>query len=146
MEAITGVPEINRKLRNLERKAARKVGRKAVNKGLTVLAKAIRSKAPRKLRPIVGKRHKKNRNTKEMEAKAGVAVGMSKKKKEKFGERWYLFLQATGTRDRKTRRGGRRGRLVAKTFVPEAFAASKSSVLAAMENTLKQNLESEAVR
>lgn len=144
MEAITGVPELNRRLKNLERKAARKVGRKAVNKGLGVLVKAIRAKAPRKLRPIVGKRHKKNRNTKELEAKAGVGVGMSAKKREKNG--WYLFLQATGTKDRTTKRGGRRGRLVAANFVPEAFAASQSSVMAAMENTLKQQLEAEAVR
>lgn len=144
MQPITGVPELNRKLRNLETKVARKVGRKAVNKGLTVLARAIRSKAPRTLRPIVGKRHKKNRNTKQLEAKAGVGVGMNSKKAEKYG--WYLFLQATGTRDRKTRRGGRRGRIVAKSFVPEAYNASKSSVMSAMESTLKQSLEAEAAR
>lgn len=144
MEQITGVQELNRKLRNLDKAMARKIGRKAVNKGLTVLAKAIRAKAPRKLRGIIGKRHKKDRNTKLFVAKAGVGVALTKKKKGKYG--WYLFLQAVGTKQRITKRGGRRGRLVSKNFVPEAYNESQAAVMGAMEASLRANIEAEARR
>lgn len=152
---ITGVPEVDAKLRNIDTKVAKRVGRKAVNAGLRVLAKRIKAAVPeaettghgrRKLQTSVGTRNKKNRRANVQEAKAGIGVGNAAKKAVP-----HAHLIAAGTGERytgsSTRRGrtkstgnqrAYRGRVTPRPFVRTGGTVSQSEVLQVMIDKLKE--------
>ena len=84
---ITGMKEIDSKLRHLSGRAARTIARKAVNAGSAELVKGIKADTPKgptrknethrpgALKRSVGKRFKKGRKSGLYEGKAGYNVG-----------------------------------------------------------------------
>lgn len=82
---ITGADEILKKLENLGTKSAKKIARSAINKGLRIVTKSMKTEVPAQYKDAkraIGSRFDKKggENKDEVRAKAGVAVGFGRKK------------------------------------------------------------------
>lgn len=142
---VTGIKELDAKLERLEKRDSRRVGRKALGKGLTVVARAIRKRAPvgktKRLKKSVGSRQKKNRRKGIQEAKAGIGVGGRRNKLAPHGH-----LVGLGTGPRVTGDLSYRGEMPANPFVRQGMTASKASSHSAIVAELRKGLEKAARR
>lgn len=168
---IVGSQRLRNKLSKLADKDIRRIDRNALNKGMTVIQKGIKSEIPsgqKDLKKTIGKRFKKNRRKGLKEAKVGAGVGKKKKQKEGAKDQWYLFLLLTGTAERfnrfKESSGGgssrdkrgrfvsgsgkkplRRprytGRIVKMYAVPKGFAKTESLAKEVMRMSLESGIE-----
>lgn len=142
---VSGVRELKRRLDRLEKKDAKRIGRKAINRGLTIVARGVRAKAPgRRIKKVVGKRNKRNRRKGIQEAKAGV--GVAKKRDFSKSTAPHAHLVAAGTANRKTtgrgryRSGANRGRVKRNNFVARGARSRQSQAAAEMMKTIKLQL------
>ena len=172
MSTITGIPQLDAKLKHLELRVGRKACRSALAKGMTVIARSMRSNVPQAKTPghsNVGlKRAIKGRQVREkttgiVSAKVGVNVGSRSGKQSNrrigTGERVY-HLMALGTVDRWTgsKRSGSyrmgrtstgnkrmfRGRMKGDQFVTKGFRASEAAALAIMVQAVADVVKKEA--
>lgn len=131
MAFVTGDKQLDRRLKHLQKKGAKKAVASGMRKGLRVIVKGIKSEIPANMKDakkLIGSRFGKTRNSGgELVAKAGAAVGAAgkagtgkgakfKKKKSKdrsghsgvgIGARnihWYIL----GTKDRRTSKSPQR--------------------------------------
>lgn len=134
---FTGIDECHRKLRNFALRDEMRITRKAVSQGLTIMARAIKSRAPKFLKKTIGKKaERSSKRSKIRVSKVGVNVG-----KKADPDRWYLRLHATGTAQRKTSRGARRGSLKPRTFVADGFQASRGAAFSKMREVIQKEIE-----
>lgn len=143
---ITGDRELDRQLALLEKRDARRINRVGVNKGLAIIAKAIRRAAPvgktRALKKDIGKRFARNRRSGEIEAKAGVGVGKKKvNRRGVSGRANHSHLVALGTQSRVTKSGASRGVMPANDFVTQAFASAQPSAASATLSAIRAGIE-----
>jgi hypothetical protein len=166
-----GYEQLNRALAQLGSTVAKRVVKSATNAGLTVTSKAIKaaiSAEPglspglrRSLKKLVGKRFRKSKQSDNVVAKAGFAVGSAQKKqigrsgKNRGGVglsaqnvHWF----ALGTKTRRTGsgvvarllgRGASRGRITEVKVVANAYQVSKGAAVAAMKKKSLERIEAE---
>lgn len=172
IQAITGEKEIDRKLERLEKKSARKVARRAVNKSTRTVTNAIKQEAPKgrrhrdalgrfaterkstvnTLSKAIGQRAlKKSEAAGQVAAKTGVGVGKRKKKEGKRAP--HAHLVALGTRRRKRRKVGgvfkgasrkSTGRMPANDFVKRGYSKSKAIAFSELRKLVAEGIEKEA--
>lgn len=148
---VTGVRDIDRKLKRLALKDAKRIGRSAINKGMTPIAKAIKKATPKGparwvkfsgvstwvkgglLRKSVGKRNNKSKRTGIHEAKVGYNVGINSKSKKKNAK--YAHLFAAGT---KNRRG--RGKMPANKVVSRVYATNSQNSINIMRQAVNDGI------
>ena len=148
MSSITGIPDVDRKLKHLAGRAARTIARKSVRKGNAEMVTAIRVETPigpkpskgrqRRHRPgamkrSVGQRFRKNRKSGIYEGAAGYNVGV-KRSARRFA--FHAIPRAIG-------HGRRRNPLGA---VPAAYRARGQAAKNAMIKKLATELQTEAKR
>jgi hypothetical protein len=167
---VTGIPELDRRLRGLSDKLQRKVGNPAVKAGLTVYAKAMRAAVPAGLPTVkaaMGSRmltasqvRKSGLPPGSVGGKAGGGVGKksgskSDKRAAKRGARgkgggvgigarnihWWVM----GTKGRRTATHST-GRMPAHPVVRQAASQAQSAALSAMKSKLTEALAREAHR
>lgn len=160
---IVGSQRLRNKMENIANKDIRRIDRNALNKGMTVIQKGIKSEitssvgrgkdgrflagGKKDLKKSIGKRFKKNRKKGLMEAKVGAGVGKKKPKGKK--DQWYLFLQLVGTTDRFTKkykgkalqRRRYTGRIVKIPAVKAGFAKTESQAKEVMRASLEEGIE-----
>lgn len=146
---ITGVKELDRKLRRLATKDEKKISRKAVGKALTPIARAIRALAPvgktKSLKKAIGKSFKKNKRKGVTEAKAGVNVGKKVRRKDgSSGSAPHGHLVTIGTSNRYTKTGASRGRNRANDFVNRGFNAAAGKSKQVLLTGIRDGLEKAA--
>ena len=157
-----GYEQLNRALTHLGSTVAKRVVKSATNAGLTVTSKAIKAAigaepglAPglrRTLKKLVGKRFRKSKQSDNVVAKAGFAVGSAQKKqigrsgKNRGGVglsaqnvHWF----ALGTQSRNTGSGASRGRITEVKVVANAYQVSKGAAVAAMKKKALERIEAE---
>lgn len=166
MAFITGDKQLDRNLQELSKTALGRVTRSATNKALTIIQKGMKSAVPPKykeLKKAIGKRFNKTKggsNRGKLEAKVGVGVAMTKKKRAKFKrkdrgkkggvgiqpENAHWFILGTGARQ--TKAGQSRGEM--KPLIPnvikDGYNATESRAAAVMIDALKAGIEREAKR
>ena len=142
MSSVTGLAQLDRKLKRLADRDARKVKRKAMGKGQAVLVKAIKAEIPadqKSIKKSIGRRYKKSRRSGEMEAKVGANVG---KKKGKQVPQAHLVL--AGTKERAHQSGKSTGRVEASEAVPRGYQSSKGTAMRVMLAEMQRGIELEA--
>ena len=141
---ITGDKALDRKLRSLGDKGARKAAASGIRAGLTVVARAIRSEIPPHMKSIkksIGSRFAKNRRKGIQEAKAGANVG---KKRPKQTPHAHLIL--AGTQERRTKAGRRTGRVVAIPAVRDGYAKSQGQATERIKQKMGEVIQKEAAK
>lgn len=157
MSSVKGDKEIIRKLRKLGGdKLLRKVGRKAVNKGMTPMSRAIRRAIPPSLKSVkktVGKKIKKDKKTGVTVAKVGLGVGKRKPIARTAGKpgvgisKQNVHWWTLGTGERRKKSGASTGSMPkGPPVVRIAFQQSKNESDSVMRKTLREELEKEAKR
>lgn len=172
---ITGIPELDRKLRYLSTTVAKKAARSALGMGMTVLAQSTRAMVGPALTPghsleefkrSIRGTQKRERTTGVFQAKEGILVG---KRGAKL-RNWQVFhLLSIGTRDRYTGRKRQRaklngkwkwtnqykntgnprrytGRMRYQTFFRRGFAAGWPTALRVMVNQVAVVIAREAAK
>lgn len=127
--AVTGSDELDRQLEALQVRIVRRATSSGTNAGMTVIARAVRVRAPvgktKAVKKNIGKRLVKGQPTGTLLGKVGVNVGKrSAAKSRRFAPHGHLVT--LGTVDRYTARGAYRGRGPINSFVSQGFAASKN--------------------
>ena len=161
----TGLDEIDRRLAQLEYRAARRVVRSSLGAGLTALTKSIRQElnsaniSPqlrKALRRTLGRRLKRARGAAGragfIEAKAGFGVGPARRRaavrsgKNRSGKgiggpnaHWF----ALGTRARRTKAGTPAGRIRQLKIIDNARRHSEDIVAGAMRKRAFERIEAE---
>jgi hypothetical protein len=138
--SITGDKALDAKLKDLELRTAKRIARKAINKGLTQIARGQRAAAPTKrIKGTVGSRNKKNRKTGLAEAKVGMNVGKKLTNPKRMP---HAHLLALGTSERTTRSGASRGRMpaIARDFIRAGTHAALGAAKTAIETSLRTDL------
>jgi len=150
---LTGDKALDKKLARLADKAATKVSRKAVNQGMTVLAKAMRAAAPDKVsKKSIGKRYKKKRTSGVIEAKVGINVGQNLQKQQALAKdrgedtpkQSVVHLIALGTDKRQTAKGANRGSIEPNDFVARAYQGAESTAKQKIERATLEGITKEA--
>lgn len=165
MEPVEGMAELKQKLSTLGPRVERKVCRRAINRGASVIQKGIQSAAPIGKTKSIRKEIGKKVNAKKpglVTVKIGVGVGKKKKsakgaKSEPHGHLIALGTgdRYTGTRTWKTRKGLKRsrqtgnrkayrGRVTPKPFVKQGTAASQGQAQSVIVSTMREGIEQEA--
>ena len=144
---VTGDKAIDRKLKNVGEKTARKVTRRGVSKGTNVSTREIRKSAPvgktKKVKKGVGQRNlKASEAGGNIEAKAGIGVGKKTKKTGKFAPHGHLV--ALGSKRRKNKKGANRGVMPRNDFVRRAFERTKSRSYDVMRQAIAEGIQKEA--
>ena len=105
---FTGIKRLDHKLNRINKRDAGRIGRKAGRRGVSLLAKEIKSEAPvgktRDLRRSTGSRFRKKRKQQVIEAKAGPNVAKKKDKQTSYG---HVVAIKSGYVDRATAKVGR---------------------------------------
>lgn len=173
---VTGIPQLDAKLKDIAIRVARKASTAALRAGMTIVAQGIRREVPRAETPGHGteglKRSIKGRQTRQrstgiMTAKVGVKVGASGE--EVNAHRWgkeasqqVFHLLALGTKKRYTgsKGVGYRHRRIVQTgnprrytgfvrpnaFVKRGFAGSSGLALTTMLKKADQVIQKEAAK
>ena len=136
---LTGDKALDRKLKRLADKEAKKIARKAVRSGMAVVGKALKQAAPDKpTRKSIGNRQKRSKG---LLVTAKIGINVAKKKNKKV----YTALWTTlGTAVRKTKSGANRGRIQPQDFIPAAFAGSQSAAQAKMADVVQKGIAAAA--
>ena len=96
---LTGIPELDKKLKTLQVKSATKISMATRRVGMSVVKRAIQKLVPVKIKEAIGSRLEKIRKSTQFEAKVGVNVGKRSKTKAK---RWApVIILGTPLRQRK---------------------------------------------
>ena len=170
--SIYGDKRLDRKLKELGGKAAKRIAQAGVRKSVQVVAKAIKRDIPSRFknarkgvgwRATMGRAASKYGGARAAVAKAGVGVGMKKAKREKLAAEhnasrndmpgvgigagnfhWWVI----GTKNRRTRGGRRTGRMRARMPGMAQRAAEKSAgpIKTAMAKEVSRQLLKEAAK
>ncbi len=133
--SLTGDKALDRRLRRLAEKEAKKIARKAVRSGMAVVGKALKQAAPDKAtRKSIGNRQKRSRG---LLVSAKIGVNVAKKKGKQVPTAIWTTL---GTVVRKTKSGANRGSIKPQDFIPAAFAGSQSAAQAKMAEVVKAGI------
>ena len=148
---VTGVKTVDRRLKRLALKDAKRIGRQAINKGMTPIVKQLRKETPKgptgNLRKAVGKRNKKNRETGVQEAKVGYNVGLKHRKTKPGAKRKarrrapHAHLVALGTKKRFWKSGKSTGKMPANKAVARAYRAAAPKAKQVMIQTVKEKIQ-----
>lgn len=150
---MRGFPELVRRLNELAQKGAQRAATGAIKKGMTIVARGMRSKAHTPgLKKSIGKRFKRKRKDGTVTAKVGIDVG--KKRDQQVPEAHFVAL---GTKPRIRKRIGGKfaylepnprsratGKMTANDFVGAGFAASASAATTRIITSLESEIEKEA--
>lgn len=129
--SLTGDKALDKTLRRLRDKTAKRIARKAVSQALTVINRAAKREAPDKTtRRSIGKRMKRSSGL-VVTAKVGVNVG-KKKSQASHVARWI----ALGTKIRKTKRGQARGAIKGDDFLARSFKGSEGAARSKMQQVV----------
>lgn len=167
---LLGIPELDRRLEELELAIANRVARSALSKGARLAAKKIKAAVPgehKGVRRAIGssvKKQKSGRNKGWTEAKAGGAVGKKVSKQEQEAKQakagrtnkggvgissanvhWYL----AGTAERRRKRinpGQSSGKMPAHNVIRRAMSTGSGAVLKAIKDGVDQGIEREATK
>lgn len=142
---ILGDRRLIAKLDGLANREIRRIDRNAVNRGMTLIRKAIRAEIPSHMKSVkkgVGSRFKKNKKTGLREAKVGSGVG-----KKKAAQTPHSHLILLGTKERVQKSTGRKvGRIVPTPAVKNGFAKSKSAASDAIRRGLTDGVQKAAAK
>lgn len=153
---LTGVPELDKKLEQMERKAGNRVARNTLGAGARVVQKAIKAISPAKIKDSVGMRNEKSRRSGKLETKVGINVG--KRSKTRWAQWAPLIVLGSKFRTRKTIGGLfsyiknptaaqlATGVIPKTDIVNRGVAASKGSADSAMNKAFKRSLEREIAK
>lgn len=161
---ITGDVELEKTLAKLADKAADRVARSAIGAGLTVMKGAIKKAAPvgktGMLKKSIGSRFQRASHGKPVVAKAGVNVGKKKKKEVNTKRAPHAHLVALGTKARTRKRLGGKyayiqdpspaqlstGSVTANEFVKFAASSARGRMAAKMKERAAKTLAKEAAK
>lgn len=153
---VTGVRKIDRKLKKLPRRPANRVARAGLTKGARLAAKLIKGKIPSRLKSVraaIGHSVKKSKDG-VTKAKAGAAVGKSRRKKppkkssskgvgiSRNNVHWWLL----GTTERHHKSGRGTGKMPANGVVKQAMAGGLIQVRQAIIDGAAKKMKSELVK
>lgn len=142
---ILGDRRLVAKFEGLANREIRRIDRNAVNRGITIIRKAIRGEVPSHMKSIrrsIGGRFKKSKTTGLREAKVGSGVG-----KKKAAQIPHAHLILLGTKDRVQKSTGRQvGRLKPLAAVRSGFAKSKSVADDAIRRGLRDGVQKAAAK
>lgn len=137
---IEGLKQLERKLKALPDRVAKRVVGGAVRAGLRLIAKVTKQQVDDpEFKRAVGSDYR--RTGRKAGGRAGVNVGKKGSRKVPHFSLWTM-----GTRPRYTKSGAYRGRMPANPVVDEAVAISESQALDVTVKNLKAGLEREAKR
>lgn len=157
---VTGIKELDARLKSLDEKVQRKLGKRAVSAALRVLAKSIKAQVPpsnKSVRKAINSRFSKTKggaNRGLTEAKVGAGVG-KQKKPEGRGKRpgvgisgnnvhWWIL----GTQERQTKAGHLTGAMpaIGLNIVKDGFKAGEAEAESKIIQNLREGIEREAKR
>ena len=158
---LTGDKRLDRKLKELSEKTARKVSAAGIRAALRVIANGIKSEIPphmKDARKAIGMRFKRNTRKGDgiVTAKVGGGVGKKTKKKttSKRSKRRgvgissaniHWLLMGTGERTQKTT-GRSTGVMPAVGAVPRGFAKSKAAAFQKIKENIRKGIAREAAK
>lgn len=147
---LTGDRQLDARLKRLaDAKAARRIARRGLAAGLTVLRKEAKRRAPNtRVKKAIGSTNKRSRSTKLHTAKMGANVGV---KKSGYLPHIHLLILGTAQRFRKAVGGlfsgsknTRTGKIEPNDFVREAAVAKQSAAVDAMRVKVMEEIAKEA--
>jgi len=136
-QVVTGERKLDRQLKQLGDKTAKRINAAAIRSGMAVVRKAVKAETPRgptgNLKRSIGARFKKKRTTGIYEAKVGGNVGKRSKesttrggKVRKANAAPHAHLVLLGTSERFNKSGASRGTMPANNAVSRGFAKSQA--------------------
>lgn len=144
---VTGVKELDRKLKLLDRKAANRAARAGLNKGARLSAKKIKAEIPSKqksIRKAIGSSGAKKQANGITTAKAGAGVGKRTKAVDRANKpgvgiskqniHWWVL----GTNQRTRKGGGSTGAMPPHPIVKRAVGSGVDIIAAIKEGTMTQ--------
>lgn len=143
---LSGVPEIDRWLKELGRNygdsVERRLSRSALGAGLSTTAKLIKADAPADtmIKKAVGTQLGKNKRKNIHEAKVGLNVGNRKNTAP------HAHFYVLGTKTRQTKLSRNRGRVSPRRFVRGSVQAGRGQILGAMTRRIQERLPIEIAR
>ena len=166
---LTGDKKLDRKLKRLSERSARKVSAAGIRAGLRVIVKGIKSEIPghmKESRKGIGSRFKRNTRKGDglIMAKAGAKVGINKARQEAAAKKveathgkgkkpgvgissqnigW--LLKGTGAR-RHDKTGKSTGAMPALGAVRRGFAKSKASAFQKIKQNIRKGIQREAAK
>lgn len=154
---IVGDKQLIRRLKRLEKKGQNAAARKALGKGMTVTANAMRQAAPvgekKMVKKSIGKKLKKNKKTGLHESRVGINIGKKRRPKgtpitgkgaSKF-QSPHAHLVALGTKPRVHKKTGKSvGSVPPNPFVKRAFAATRAKAMRTVKKWLRIGIEEQA--
>lgn len=129
------------------RRGLRTVTRQSINRGLTVIRKAVASEAPRgttgNAKRAIGKRLTSGGEGQAVNGKVGPHVGKRKRRGAKSTDPTapHAHLIVLGTKERFTKTGARRGVMPQNNFVDRGFAKSASQAQAVVTAAFDQKIQ-----
>lgn len=153
---LTGLKEIDRKIKELKQGAANRVARAGLVKGMRVLVKVTKAVAgnQKTVKAAIGGRVKQERSG-VTKVKVGAGVGKKPKKEKKNRSKskgtgistnnvhWYVL----GTKKRRQEKTGREtGAMPAHDLVKRGFSAAESRVKEAVKEGAEAQLEKELAK
>lgn len=157
-KSITGVRELDRRLRRLDDKVARRLASAAVRSGLRLLVKEIKSGLPTELKEAktaVGWRFKKSTTRDGKDAKVGFGVGKRSSEAKRSGrnsggigitkQNVHWFVLGTPSRTQETT-GRSTGRMpgILENVVPRSVLSGSAGAVRKMQQNLRKGIEREA--
>ena len=154
---LTGVPELDAKLKKLETKAGNRIARNSLGAGARAVQKSIKNLASPKIKKSVGMRNEKGRKSARLETKVGINVGKRGGRTE--FKRWAP-LSVLGSVNRKRQKLGGKfayvknpteeqlstGQIKASQIVKRGYAAAQGSMNAAMKKAFDRSLAREVAK
>jgi len=159
---VTGIAEIDARLKLLAGKSARSIARASTNAGMTAFAKVVRAqvsaesgisaKLKRALKRTVGKRFKRRHREDAMAAKVGLGVGKRNQPVRSGDNKGGIGLAkdnvhwfALGTKVRTTKRGRKTGRIkqlkIMQRSMGPGIAASRTAMVASARIKLEAEVD-----
>lgn len=139
---LTGIKEIDRKLKRIVEKEAKKISRNALRAGARVGAKDLKNSVPtgktKKLRKAVGSSFRKDRKAGVPVAKWGINVGKKRSQMARHGA-----SVAAGTRDRTQKKTGKDTGAIKNPppFVADSAKRSRMAVMAAVGKKAREGFK-----
>lgn len=138
---ILGVKRLERKVRHLDGKGARRVLRSGASKAVQILRKFIKKEIPghaKSIKKAIGSLVRVNKDG--AQAKVGINVGKKKGK----GYVFYGAMYIQGTEQRETKSGANRGKVKANPVVARGVKAGTPSARKGMKEQMRAKLKEEA--
>lgn len=154
---LTGIPELDAKLKDMEKKAGFRIARNTLGAGARVVQKAIKSIAPASIKKSVGSRNERGRKSTRLETKVGINVGKRSGRTE--FKRWAPIIVLGSSQRKRKRLGGKfvfirkptddqlsTGQIKSTDIVKRGYSAARGGMKSVMLTAFKKSLAREVAK